>query len=301
MSESVIVTSALSKNYAGKAAITDIGLEVPRSSVFGFLGPNGSGKTTTIRLLLGLQRPTAGRAEVLGHAAGDLRALARVGALVEMPSLYPNLTGIENLRVAAHYRGCDETACARALETVGLRDAANKVVKSFSLGMKQRLGLATALMHDPELLILDEPANGLDPAGILELRDLIRSLSTQRGVTVFVSSHLLSEIEQVATHLAVLSSGRTRFVGSVEAMRNTGRSRLVVGVSDGARATRTLANHGIPARETAPSHLTIDGSATTQPARINALLVNAGIDVHHLALERSSLEARFLELTKEDA
>lgn len=299
MSESVIATDSLAKSYEGRAAVRDLTLRVPRASVFGFLGPNGAGKSTTIRLLLGLQRPTAGRAQALGRPAGERDALRRLGALVEAPSVYPNLTGAENMRVTARYRGCDRASCDAAIELVGLRDAAHRRVKGYSMGMKQRLGLALALMHEPELLILDEPTNGLDPGGILEVRALIRTLAQERGVTVFLSSHLLAEVEQVATHVGVLHAGSLRFQGSIEELRASARPRLLVGASDPSGAAALLRERGF-APTTPPDdrgRLVLDAITETDAARVNALLVGAGLGVHHLALERPSLEAQFLALT----
>ncbi len=299
MPEHVIATDSLAKSYDGRAAVRDLTLRVPRASVFGFLGPNGAGKSTTIRLLLGLQRPTAGRAHVLGRPAGERDSLRRVGALVEAPSVYPNLTGAENTRVTALYRGCDRAACDAALDLVGLRDAAHRRVKGYSMGMKQRLGLALALMHEPELLILDEPTNGLDPAGILEVRALIRALAQERGVTVFLSSHLLAEVGQVATHVGVLHEGSLRFQGSLEDLRASARPRLLIGASDPVGAAALLRERGF-APTTHPDdcgRLTLEAVAETDAARVNALLVGAGLAVHHLALERPSLETQFLALT----
>ena len=301
MTDAVIVAEGLSKEYGGRQVLKGLTLNVPRASVFGFLGPNGAGKTTTIRLLLGLQRPASGRAEVLGRAAGDPRALNRLGALVEMPSLYPNLTGLENLRVTAHYRGCDGAACRAALDLVGLLDSANQKVNGYSLGMKQRLGLASALMHGPELLILDEPTNGLDPAGIMEMRALIGSLAKQSGVTVFLSSHLLTEVEQVATHLAVLHLGRLRFQGTLGAFRDRSRPRLLLGLADASKASAFLRGRGIRTSPAEGDRVWIDASEKDDARRINELLVNAGFAVDHLALERSSLEAQFLEMTRADS
>ena len=301
MTDAVIVTEDLCKEYDGRPALRGITLNVPRGSVFGFLGPNGAGKTTAIRLLLGLRRPTSGSASVLGRPAGDSGALGRLGALVEMPSLYPNLTGLENLRVTARYRGCVDAACRASLDLVGLSGAAHQQVKGYSLGMKQRLGLASALMHQPELLILDEPTNGLDPAGILEMRSLIGSLARRSGVTVFLSSHLLTEVEQVATHLAVLHLGRLRFQGTLEALRDQSRPRLLLGLADVTGGSAFLHERGILTQPAEGERLWVDTGEREDARRINEMLVNAGFAVEHLALERSSLEAQFIEMTRADS
>ena len=215
-----IETRGLTKRFGSYAAVSDIDLRVPHGAVFGFLGPNGSGKTTTIRMLLGLASPTSGQARVLGAevAANRGGVLPRVGALVEGPGFYPYLSGAANLRrldTADRYApGRTRRArVADALERVGLSSAANKTVKAYSLGMKQRLGIANALLTPRDLLILDEPTNGLDPQGTREVRNLVRSLAAS-GTTIFVSSHLLAEIEQICTHAAVMSAGQTRCAGN---------------------------------------------------------------------------------------
>lgn len=294
---SAIVATGLSKEYGGRLVLDAISIAVPRGSVYGFVGPNGAGKSTTIRLLLGLQRPTSGAALVLGRDAGDPASLERIGALVEMPSLYPNLTGVDNLRVTALYRGNSRDDCERALALVGLTGAAHQKVKGYSLGMRQRLGLAIALVHEPELLILDEPTNGLDPAGILEMRALVRELAEGRGVTVFLSSHLLSEVQLMATHLAVLDRGRLRFEGTMTELLAQARPRLVLGVGDADRAAEFLRAKGIVTTRADGGRLAIDAATDADARRVNALLVGAGFAVDHLALETPSLESRFMDMT----
>ncbi len=194
------------KSYGAVPAVCGLSLNVPPRSVYGFLGPNGAGKSTTIRIVLGLQRPDRGSVYLFGHALAEnrLTLLRRIGSLVESPSLYENLTGRENLEVHRRLLALPIRAIDEALDTVDLLPAADRVVKGYSSGMKQRLGLAQALLGNPELLLLDEPTNGLDPAGIREVRDLIRDLPNRSKATVFLSSHLLAEVEQVATHLAVI-------------------------------------------------------------------------------------------------
>jgi ABC-2 type transport system ATP-binding protein len=215
-----IATRDLTRRFGDHVAVDHINLAVPPRTVYGFLGPNGAGKSTTIRMLLGLLRPDAGHVHLLGRplAAHREALLREVGALVEAPSVYAHLTGRENLTVTATLRGgVPDAGIDRALDVVNLRDAADQRVGAYSLGMKQRLGLALALLGEPQLLILDEPTNGLDPAGIQEMRALIREVPERAGVTVFISSHLLSEIELMASHVGIIHEGRLVFQGAVSA------------------------------------------------------------------------------------
>src|SRR5258708_7435004 len=234
------------KSYGSTAAVRQLSLSVPAQSVYGFLGPNGAGKSTTIRMILGLQRPDRGRISLFGKPLEQERAtlLARIGSLVESPSLYQHLTGRENLEVHRRLLDAPEKAIDEALETVGLISAAGRIVRGYSSGMKQRLGLAQALLGGPELLVLDEPTNGLDPAGIHEVRSLMRDLPKRRGVTLFLSSHLLAEVEQVATHFAIISEGQSRFEGTAEDLRIRSKPVIVAEVDDGERARNILAGAG---------------------------------------------------------
>ncbi len=287
-------------------AVRGLSLTVPKGSVYGFLGPNGAGKSTTIRMMLGLQRPDRGRILLFGQpqsfAAVKCGLLGRVGSLVEAPSLYLHLTGRENLEVHRRLIDVPVRAIVEALETVGLSagGAADRPVRGYSSGMKQRLGLAQALLGNPELLLLDEPTNGLDPAGIHEVRTLIRELPGRRGVTVFLSSHLLSEVEQVATHVAIISSGQVKFEGATEALQNRSQPEIVIEVDEPERARRLLRQLGIPATLDASSAgggIVVALQAGYPPAEINALLVRAGIAVSSLGTRHSTLEDAFLELT----
>ncbi|WP_324649943.1 ABC transporter ATP-binding protein [Georgenia sp. H159] len=251
MTDLAVETHGLTKRFGRQVAVDDLDLAVPRGSVFGFLGPNGSGKTTTIRIVLGLAAASAGTVQVLGHdmpkALG--RVLPRVGALVEGPAAYPFLSGEANLRrfdAADRYAPGASRAerVAAALERVGLSHAGSKRVRAYSLGMKQRLGIASALLMPRDLLVLDEPTNGLDPQGTREVRNLVRSLA-DGGTTVVVSSHLLAEIEQICTHAAVLRNGRLVAQGSLDELRSLGRSRLRVLTPDPAQARAELARLGL--------------------------------------------------------
>jgi ABC-type multidrug transport system ATPase subunit len=291
----VIETRALTKRY-GEAivAVDALDLSVRRGEVYGFLGPNGAGKTTTLRMLLGLVRPTSGEAAVLGVAPGSPQGLARIGALIESPALYPFLSGRDNLRVLARYAGVADDRVEAVLAEVGLSARAADRYATYSLGMKQRLGVAGALLKDPELLILDEPANGLDPAGMAEMRSLIRSLG-EGGRTVVLSSHLMGEVEHVSDRVGVIRAGSLVAEGTVEELR--GQAGLRVRAEPLAEAGRLIG--ALPDVEDV-SH--VDGllEVAVDPARaatINRMLVEAGIGVSELYAQKASLENVFLELT----
>ena len=224
--EHAVVTEGLTKTFGDLAAVTDLALRVPCRCVYGFLGLNGAGKTTTIRMLLGLVRPTAGEVHLLGlpMPARRREALARVGAVVEHPTVYPHLTGLENLEITRRLIGAPPSSIPQALEIVGMTAPARRLVREYSTGMRQRLGVAVALLGSPELLILDEPTNGLDPAGIEALRELIRALPGRMNATVLVSSHILAEVEQIADHVGILHEGRLLLQGPLAPLRAGGRS-----------------------------------------------------------------------------
>ncbi|SMC01631.1 ABC transporter ATP-binding protein [Rubrobacter radiotolerans] len=295
----VVKTENLSKGYGkGVVAVEGLDLTVQRGEVYGFLGPNGAGKTTTLRMLLGLIRPTSGSASVLGEEAGSPPGLAKVGALVESPAFYPYLSGRDNLRVMARYAGAPRSRVDEVLETVELSGRARARFKKYSLGMKQRLGVAAALLKDPELLILDEPTNGLDPKGMADMRDLIRELG--RGErTVLLSSHLLGEVEQICDRVGVIRKGRLVAEGTVAELR--GEAGLLVRAApleDAAKIAERLA--GVEGVEVSDGLLRL----ATDPGRaaeINRKLVSAGLDVSELRPAEQSLEEVFLELTGEEA
>jgi ABC-2 type transport system ATP-binding protein len=306
--ELAIETRGLTKQFGNYAAVNSIDLSVPHGSVFGFLGPNGSGKTTTIRMLLGLASPTSGEARVLGASMPreNARVLPRVGALVEGPGFYPYLSGEDNLRRldSADRYAPSRTRTARvadALERVGLSAAAGKKVKAYSLGMKQRLGIANALLTPRELLILDEPTNGLDPQGTREVRTLVRSLASQ-GTTIFVSSHLLAEIEQICTHAAIMSAGALVAQGTLDELRQVGRARVRVETPDLKLAGDVLTKLGMtvqPENADEPAVEAVFGDKPAEPHVIVATLVKAKVRVRGFAVENPSLEDRFVSLTGE--
>ena len=300
-----VSTNGLAKRFrGGQMAVDHIDLAVPRGSVYGFLGPNGSGKTTTIRMLLGLAFPTSGQAELLGvpMPEGAVRVLPHVGSLIEGPAFYPFLNGRDNLaRCDAADRTADpRTAAERingALDRVGLLAAAGKRYRNYSLGMKQRLAIAAGLLTPRQLIILDEPTNGLDPQGTREVRALIREIAAD-GITVFVSSHLLAEVEQVCSHVGVMRTGRLVFQGSLEELRRTGAARIRIETTDPAAAVGVLQKIGLPDPRTAGGEVTaLLGDIA--PERICADLVHAGIGVRGLAVVAPSLEDLFVGLTGE--
>ena len=299
MPETVIETSQLTRRFGALTAVNQLDLRVPAGSIYGFLGPNGAGKTTTIRMLLGLIRPDAGEVRLFGASLKRerLRLLERVGTLVEMPSLYAHLTGYENLQVTQRLTGASRTQIGRALAMVNLEDAAKRLVREYSLGMKHRLGLALALLNEPDLLILDEPTNGLDPAGIHEVRGFIRRLSAEHGVTVFLSSHLLTEVEQMATHIGIMDKGSLLFHGTLDALQSQLQETLVLEVDQPDIAMRLLAEAGVAAQAAYDHRLVVSTGTHANAGQINALLVHQGLEVRHLALERPSLEDVFLRLT----
>jgi len=301
----VLEATGLTKRFGKETALDALDLEIGPGQIFGFLGPNGAGKSTAIRLFLGLLKPTRGQTRLFGIDPGrDQRALQNVGALVEAPALYPHLTGAENLDIARIMLGLPKTEIGRVLEIADLTGATGKLVKNYSLGMKQRLAVARALLGDPGLIILDEPTNGMDPHGVRDMRALIRSLPETSNATVLVSSHILSEIEQTATHIGLLKTGRLVFSGSLAEMRARKRPRLVV---RGAQPEAILSALTDTAYDAAPMiegeiavFLDADQPSEPQAADINRRLNAAGVEVHHLALERESLETLFMSLTGGD-
>jgi ABC-2 type transport system ATP-binding protein len=300
-----IATVGLTKRFrGGQLAVDDLSLEVPHGSVYGFLGPNGSGKTTTIRMLLGLVQPTSGTHQLLGvtMAAGANAVLPRVGSLVEGPAFYSFLSGRANLaRCDAADRTADPgTAAARigeALERVGLTAAAAKHYRAYSLGMKQRLAIAAGLLSRRDLMILDEPTNGLDPQGTREVRSLIREIAAD-GTTVFVSSHLLAEVEQISSHVGVMRAGRLVFEGTLDQLRGTGAARITVTTPDAAVAAGVLTGLGLADIQALDGHVSAE-LGEQAPEDINARLVHANVRVAGLAATRPSLEDQFVELTGE--
>ncbi|MEV4801616.1 ABC transporter ATP-binding protein [Nonomuraea sp. NPDC049421] len=299
--DAAIVTRGLTKRFkGGQVAVDALDLTVPRGSVFGFLGPNGSGKTTTIRMLLGLVAPTSGAHTVLGMPS--VRALPRVGAVVEGPAFYPYLSGAANLM---RFDAADPTApratarrrVADALDRVGLSGAAGKRYRNYSLGMRQRLAIAAALLGPRELLVLDEPTNGLDPQGTREVRALVKEIAAD-GTTVFVSSHLLAEVEQMCTHAAIMRTGRLVAQGTIASLSAGLAVRIQIETPDAAGAARVLDRLGLTDVRDEGAQVTAELGGHA-PERVNAALVEDGIAVRGLAVVRPSLEDVFVGLTGE--
>jgi ABC-type multidrug transport system ATPase subunit len=296
----MIEVAGLTKRFGARIAVDAVDLTVPRACAYGFLGHNGAGKTTLIRMLLGLTGADAGTMRIAGRPVPRERSavLARVGAIVEEPAFHRHLTGRENLRVAAAVRGGQaRERIDGALARVGLADRAGDRVGTYSQGMRQRLGIARCLLADPELLILDEPMNGLDPNGILELRQMIGALVAE-GRTVFLSSHLLDEVEKTCDAAAVIDHGRIVEAGPIGSLLRRGGAELEISCDDGARAVAVLAEHGAVASVAATADgVRVSLADPAGAAAINAALVTAGIAVSRLAPVEHSLEERFLELT----
>lgn len=300
--DAVIEIEGLRKEYrrlrrGRTVALDGLDLAVPSGGVFGFLGPNGAGKTTTIRCLLGLVRASEGRGRLLGRdTPGELAAvIGRVGSIVETPTLYPRFSGRRNLDLLGRVAGVGRARVREVLEQVGLAERGDDPVKTYSLGMKQRLGIGAALLKDPELLILDEPANGLDPAGIVEVRELIRRLGRE-GRTVFVSSHILSEVRHTADRVAILARGRNVAAGPVAEVLSAGRTAgLIVGMENLDAGLGVLRDAGIAA-ETADGRLRVD-APPSDAATITRILAQSGVYLTELRPDEADLETVFLELT----
>jgi ABC-2 type transport system ATP-binding protein len=295
--DAAIRTRGLTKLYGSRRVVDRVDLVVPRGSISGFVGPNGAGKTTTLRMLLGLVRPSEGGGEVLGESLDrPLGYLPRVGSLIEGPAFYPALSGRRNLQVLATLGDFSKSRVDEVLEIVELRPRAGDLFRTYSLGMKQRLGVAAALLPNPELLVLDEPTNGLDPAGIIETRALLRRFRDQ-GMTVFVSSHLLSELEQVADWLVLINEGRLAFQGPISDLVNNSHATLLAAGETRADLDVIAAvarRLGIGA-EVVDSHVRIDDAGVA--AELNRAAMKAGVTLTELSVQRATLEESFLAVT----
>jgi ABC-2 type transport system ATP-binding protein len=299
MDQPVIRTTGLSYHYSkGVQTLTDINLRVEQGSIYGFLGPNGSGKTTTLSLLLGLLNNQQGDIEIFGqhlHANRET-ILGKIGSLIETPSLYSHLTAKENLEVYRDTYGATKARVDEVLEIVGLADTGKKTAKKFSLGMKQRLSIALALLPEPELLILDEPANGLDPAGIIELRALMKKLNKEHNMTIIISSHLLGEIEKVVSHIGIIYKGKMLFQGTLSELQGFQKqgSRLYIRTSDNAYASQLLQSYQ---PEIIADTLSVPFENDRQVAEINRQLTGNNLDVFMLHPKENDLEKLFIDLT----
>lgn len=299
----IVKTSHLSYSFRnGVKTLDDVNLEVPAGSIYGFLGPNGAGKTTTLRLLLGLLKNQAGELEVFGKpfTAHRLEILKRLGSLIEQPSLYLHLTAKENLEIYRLIYNVSKVRVDEVLKLVGLESTGSKKAKQFSLGMRQRLSIAIALLHQPELLILDEPTNGLDPNGIIEIRELVKKLNKEYGTTVIVSSHILIEVEKMATHVGIIHKGGLLFQGSLQELQQmkSRQSVLEIETNDNGRALQILsAKYRVQESE---SLLSLPYGGKQETAEINQLLVKGGVEVYSLHAKQNDLEQLFIEITSDN-
>lgn len=294
----IITTNALTKEYDHKKVVNTLDLNVPEGSVYGFLGPNGAGKSTTLKMLLGLVKPTGGQIQILGKKLAPenrLEILQQTGSLIEAPAYYGHLSGKENLQIICKLKNVPEKGIVRMMHLVRMENQMDKKVKNYSLGMKQRLGIAAALLGSPRLLLLDEPTNGLDPAGIQEIRELIRSLP-EHGITVLVSSHLLAEIDQMATDVGIIDKGQLIFQDSLMILHEHSRSRILFQTSDNAEAFRVLNSSGMDVKwENDTFHMdNVSDDVIMEAVR---RCVNADIGVFRVTEQQKSLEDIFLSLT----
>jgi lantibiotic transport system ATP-binding protein len=297
---SVIKTQNLCFSFSGSTkTLDDVNLDVPQGSIFGFLGPNGAGKTTTLRLLLGLLRNQQGTIEIFGNnfSSQRIEILKRLGSLIEQPSLYGHLTAKENLEIYRLIYKCSRSRVDEVLKLVELENTGKKKAKQFSLGMKQRLSIAIALLHQPELLILDEPTNGLDPNGIIEVRELLKRLNKEHNTTVLVSSHILNEVERMATHVGIIHKGRMLFQGTLPELQQmkTKQASLEIETNDNGKATQLLQEQF--SVQQIENRIFIPFQNKEQIAAVNRLLVLNGLDVFALYPQQSDLEQLFLDIT----
>lgn len=294
----IVQTQNLSKTYGANNSVNKLDLRVQEGEVYGFLGPNGAGKTTTLKMLLGLIKPTEGTIHIFGQDLSKHRPsiLQRTGSLIESPSYYGHLTGLENMKVMQRLRNVPDQNVHEALRIVRLENQKDKKTEQYSLGMKQRLGIAMALLAFPKLLILDEPTNGLDPAGIGEIRELIKSFPERYGITVLLSSHLLSEIEQIATSVGIITQGNLLYQGSMASLRQQNRNAIFMKTGDNAKAEQLLLNQGYNPTQSG-SRLELCTLQDTEVAEMNRLLVEHKIEVTRIEEQKKSLEDIFLELT----
>ena len=297
MNETAVEVTGLTKRYGAQLAVDEVDLSVGRGEVYGFLGPNGAGKTTTLRILTGLIRPTSGTVRVLGGDPSEAATLRRVGALIEAPALYPYLSGRDNLRVLARYAGVAPGRADELLELVDLAERSGDRFSTYSLGMKQRLGVAAALLKDPDLVILDEPTNGLDPAGMRDMRKLIRELGTD-GRTVVLSSHLLGEVQQICDRVGIIADGKMVAERNVSELRGGQELVIVADPIDDAR-NRLATRFGADAVRVEDRALHV-GVETGDVADINRMLVEAGIAVSELRSAERALEDVFFDLTTKE-
>lgn len=296
----VISTHNLNFNFGSQAVVKNLSLAVPAGSIYGFLGPNGAGKTTTIKLLLNLLQTQQGSIEIFGQELqrNRISILRKIGSLIEQPAIYAHLTGRENLYNRAMLLQAPKSRVEEMLKLVHLQDAAGKKAGNYSLGMKQRLGIALALLPNPELLILDEPTNGLDPNGIIEMRELLIKLTREHNKTVFVSSHLLSEVERMATHVGIINHGQLMFQGSIEELQSVNQPTILIEAENTLDAANLLNRKGITVTQVNDAQLSVPYTGKAQMGEINTLLNQNGQTVYSIHKVQQDLEALFLSITQ---
>ncbi|MBJ8027850.1 ABC transporter ATP-binding protein [Bacillus cereus group sp. N21] len=297
----ILKTTGLTKRYRNDYVVHNVDLKIPKGEIYGFLGPNGAGKTTSIRMLLGLIKPTQGKVVIFQQdlAKERLSILSKIGALVENPSYYAHLNAIENLEVYRILRNAPKEKIEEVLQIVGLQHAAKQKVKEYSLGMKQRLGIAIALLGDPQLLILDEPTNGLDPEGIHEIRTLIKQLAKERGITILISSHLLSEIDQMATYVGIIAKGKLIFQDKIETLRRHAQHSISLMTDKSDAAWKIILAKGIPSMQE-EQRIILSNVSNETVGEIVKTLVTHKISVFRIEENKKSLEEIFLQLIKEE-
>lgn len=301
MPKSIIQTNNLTFNFGSFKALDQVNLNVPEGSIYGFLGPNGAGKTTTIRILLDLFHSKPGQVKLFNKEllANKVELLGKVGALIENPSIYKHLTGRQNLEVVRRMIGAPKSRIDEVLKIVRLTDNANKKAKNYSLGMCQRLGLASALLSDPDLLILDEPTNGLDPSGIIEMRELIIRLNKEHGKTIFLSSHILTEIEKMATDVAIIDQGKIMYEGKLDGLHSNDPTQfLEIKLDNSQKAIEVIKELNYTISEHDSKTITLPVTDKTDISKINKALVQNDIEVYQLKSTEETLESIFLNLTK---
>lgn len=302
MSDFAIETIDLNYHFGTQTVVKNLSLQVPKGSIYGFLGPNGAGKTTTIKILLNLLKSPTDQVFIFGKDINTHRiaSLKRMGSLVEQPAIYGHLSGKENLINRCMLLGIPKHKSTEMLDLVGLSDAANKKAGQYSLGMKQRLGIALALISDPELLLLDEPTNGLDPNGIIEIRNLMIELTAKHGKTILVSSHLLAEIERTATHVGIINKGGLLFQGTINELHGLSKPVIKIETNDQAAAINILTTAGAEIAHQDENILAVAFKGKEDMGMLNTLLIQNGLTVYSIGKERKDLENLFLDITSKN-
>ena len=302
MSKFAIETVDLNYHFGKQLVVKNLAMKVPIGSIYGFLGPNGAGKTTTIKILLNLLKSPADKVFIFGKEINSNRiaCLKQMGALVEQPAIYGHLSGKENLVNRCILLGIKKSKAEEMLNLVGLSEAANKKAGQYSLGMKQRLGIALAMVSDPELLLLDEPTNGLDPNGIIEIRNLMMELTTKHAKTILVSSHLLAEIERTATHVGIINKGEMLFQGTISDLHNLSKATIIIETNDTKKASEILINNNINLLHSEKNTLTVEFENKEKMGELNTILVNNGLTVYSISKANKDLENLFLDITSKN-